>query len=51
MTCADRDYRNKTMCVIFDDIILSFADSCFMDTGNDSTISGIDNTEIVNGDV
>ena len=49
MSCADCDYRDKTMCVIFDDIILSFADSCFMDTGNDSTNSRIDNTEIVNG--
>lgn len=47
MTCNDCEYRNKTVCMIFDDIILSFADSCFMDTGNDSTISGIDNTEMV----
>ena len=47
MSCADCKHRDKSVCMVFDDIILSFADSCFMDTGNDSTISGIDNTEMV----
>ena len=32
MSCADCKHRSKTMCTIFDDIILSFADSCFMDS-------------------
>lgn len=34
MCCADCDYRSRDVCVLFDDVILSFADSCFMDTEN-----------------
>ena len=47
MSCSDCNYRQNEICCLFDDIILSYANTCFMDTGNDSTISGIDNTEIV----
>ena len=36
MSCADCNHRSKTMCTIFDDIILSFADSCFMDSSKDN---------------
>ena len=43
MSCADCKHRDKSVCMVFDDIILSFADSCFMDTGNDSN-----NMRIVN---
>ena len=35
MSCADCRHRQKTMCMVFDDIILSFADTCFMDTNKD----------------
>lgn len=43
MSCADCDNRIGELCCLFDDVILSYANTCFMDTGNDSTISGIDN--------
>ena len=36
MSCADCDYRQKEMCCLFDDVILSFANSCFMDTDGDN---------------
>ena len=35
MSCADCDYRQQELCVLFDDVILSYADSCFMDTDKD----------------
>lgn len=34
MACSDCDYRVREVCVLFDDVILSFANSCFMDTCN-----------------
>lgn len=32
MSCADCNYRQKDTCTLFDDVILSFANTCFMDT-------------------
>ena len=32
MSCADCNYRQRDTCCLFDDIILSYANSCFMDT-------------------
>ena len=45
MCCADCDYRNKDYCCLLDDVILSYANTCFMDNSND-----FNNSEIVNND-
>lgn len=38
MSCSDCKYRHREFCSLFDDIILSYADSCFMDTDNDGDV-------------
>ena len=35
MVCADCMFREFDVCVLFDDVILSYADSCFMDSCDD----------------
>ena len=35
MSCSDCEYRHYDVCLLFDDVILSYADSCFMDTDKD----------------
>ena len=35
MSCADCEHRIGELCCLFDDVILSYADSCFMDNSDD----------------
>lgn len=39
MACSDCDYRQREVCCLFDDIVLSYANSCFMDTSKDWGVS------------
>ena len=32
MSCEDCKYRQKDVCALFDDVILSLANTCFMDS-------------------
>ncbi len=32
MCCSDCKYRQKNICLVFDDVILSLSNSCFMDS-------------------
>ena len=47
MSCSDCKYRHKEFCSLFDDIILSYADSCFMDT--DKSMTGDDYNCFIQG--
>ena len=52
MSCSDCEYRQREMCVLFDDVILSYTDSCFMDSSeNDSRISRNDQVNIMSGEL
>lgn len=35
MSCADCEHRMKDMCCLFDDVILSYANTCFMDSNKE----------------
>ena len=46
MSCADCKFRCREFCSLFDDVILSYADSCFMDS--DKSMSGDDYNRFIN---
>lgn len=45
MSCADCRYRSREFCTLFDDIILSFANSCFMDSTNSRIVRDGDSND------